>query len=162
MKSNHHFYDLTPNIFDIVSTLFVSPHPLYWWYDTNCIYEISSSIYVDIISIVYNNIFTIFVQHSHFTCVSHPLFPWYHTLCIYDISPTIFDNRATASVWSHSLYWCHHKNYGSHHTWHAYDIIHTVYHITFTLYDIDPQYLWHHKHCFHDIRSHLYDITSTL
>ena len=31
------FYDITPTIFYIVSTLFLSPHPLYWWYNTNCI-----------------------------------------------------------------------------------------------------------------------------
>ena len=41
-----------------------------------------------------------------------------------------------------------------------YDIIHTLHEITVTLYDIIPQYLWHHSHCIHDIRSPTYDITS--
>ena len=79
------FYDITPTIFDNVSMLFLSPHPLYWWYHTNSIYEISSSIYVDIISIVYNNIFTIFVPSQPlYLCltptlsmISHPLYIWY-------------------------------------------------------------------------------------
>ena len=52
MTSNRHFYDITPTIFDIISTVSVSSHPLYWWYHTNCIYEISSNIYSHIISIV--------------------------------------------------------------------------------------------------------------
>ena len=28
MKSYHHFYDITPTVFDIISMLFLSPHPL--------------------------------------------------------------------------------------------------------------------------------------
>ena len=90
MKSKHHFYDITPNIFYIVLMLFLSPHTLYWWYHTKSIYEISSSIYADIISIVlYTTTYSrCLYHHSHCTCVSHPHFPWYHTLCIYDIAHT--------------------------------------------------------------------------
>ena len=76
------------------------------------------------------------------------------------ISPTVFDTTATASVWSHPLYQCLHINYGSLHTWHTYDIIHTLHHMKFRLYGINRQYLGHHKHCIHDIRSPIYDITS--
>ena len=54
MTSNHHFYDITPTIFDSISTVSVSSHPMYWWYHTNWIFEISSAIYGDIISIVYD------------------------------------------------------------------------------------------------------------
>ena len=122
----------------------------------------------DLILYIYRHHIHCIQQHIHYIFtitatvpVSHLLFTWYHTLCIYDISPTIFDTTATASVWSHPLYWSHHKTNGSHHIWYMYDIIHSVCHISFTLYDINPQYLWHHKHCIHDIRS-LYDITSTL
>ena len=105
MKSNHHFYNITPTIFDIISTHFLPPHPLYWWYHTNWIYEISSSIYVDIISIVYKNIFTIFFfHHSHCTCDSHQIFPWYHTLCIYDLAPTICLTSDTLYKESHPHY----------------------------------------------------------
>ena len=77
------------------------------------------------------------------------------------ISPTLFDITATASVWSHPLSQCLHKNYGSLHTWHKYDTIHTLHQIKFKYYDINRQYLGHHKHCLHDIRSPIYDITST-
>ena len=90
-ETNQNFYDITPTIFDIVSTLFLSPHPLYWLYHTNSIYEISSSIYVDIISIVfYTTTYSLCLYHqSHCTCVSHPHFPWYHTFFIFDFAPTI-------------------------------------------------------------------------
>ena len=89
LKSKYHFYDITPILFDIVSMLFLSRHPLYWWYHTNSIYEISSSIYVKIISIVYNNIFTIFVP-------SQPLY--------LSLTPTL-------SMISHPLYICHCTHY---------------------------------------------------
>ena len=78
------------------------------------------------------------------------------------ISPTVFDMRATASVWAHLLYQCLHNNYGSLHTWHRYDITHTLHDNKFRLYDINRQYLGHHKQCIHDIRSPIYDITSTV
>ena len=76
------------------------------------------------------------------------------------ISPTVFDITAIASVWSHPLYQCLHNSYGSLHTWHMYDIIHTLHHIKFRHSDINRQYLGHHKHCIHDIRYPIYDITS--
>ena len=78
------------------------------------------------------------------------------------ISPTVFDIRATGSVWAHPLYQRLHSNYGSLHTWHMYDIIHTLHHIKFRHSDINRQYLGHHKHCIHDIRSPIYIITSTV
>ena len=72
MTSKHHFYDIT-------HTISVSSHPLYWWYHTNCIYEISSNIYHDIISIVYNITFTIFVT-------SQPQYLCLHTHTFDDIT----------------------------------------------------------------------------
>ena len=76
------------------------------------------------------------------------------------ISPAVFDITSPASVWSHPLYQCLHKNYGSIHTWKTYDIIHTLHHNKFRLYDINRQYLGHHKLCIHDIRSPIHDIMS--
>ena len=87
------------------------------------------------------------------------------------ISPTIFDTTATVSLSSHRwhthLYRCvtlsmtsqqvcksSHLAYVWHHT--------QFNHITFTLYDINDDVLWHHKHSIHDIRYPLHDITSTL
>ena len=107
---------------------------------------------------------------------SHPVYLWhhiqyicYHPYCFRDnttngpgISSTIFNFTATVSVLSHPLYQRHHNKYGSHHTWQTYDIIHTLHHITFILYDINPHHLWHHNLCVHDIRSPIYDITSTV
>ena len=78
------------------------------------------------------------------------------------ISPTVFDITAPASVWSHPLYQCLHKNYGSLHNWHMYDTIYTLHHIKFRVYDINCQYLGHHKHCIHYIGSTIYDITSMI
>ena len=133
MKSNHHFYDIKPTIFDIVSMLILSPHPLYWWYHTNSIYDISSSIYVDIISIVYNNIFTIFVP-------SQPLY-----LCL---TPTF-------SMISHPLYTWHCTHY-------MFNTRYTLWGITSTVYDITPDYLWHHMHCIHVISSTISNTASTI
>ena len=82
MTSNHLFYDITPTIFDIVSTVSVSWHPLYWWYHTNWIFEISSAIYDDIISIIYDITAT--------ECVSsHQHFQRFNTLCMQDIIPSL-------------------------------------------------------------------------
>ena len=59
------FYDITPTIFDIVSTVSVSSHPMYWWYHTNWIFEISSAIYDNIISIVYDITALHVCHHTH-------------------------------------------------------------------------------------------------
>ena len=133
MKSNHHFYDTTPTIFNMVSTLFLLPHPLYWWYHTNSIYEISSSIYVNIISIVYNNIFTIFVPSQPlYVCLTPTLSMISHPLCIWHCTHYMFNTRYT--LWG----------------------------ITSTVYDITPDYLWHHMHCIHVITPMISNTVSTV
>ena len=60
------------------------------------------------------------------------------------------------------LYQWHHHKCVRCHIWHTYCITPNVHHIIFTLYDINDHVLSHHTHCIHDIRSPLYDITSTL
>ena len=100
MKSHWQFmismlrtYDITTTIFDIVSMLSLSSHPLYWWYHTNWIYEVSSTIYDDIISIVYNIIFTIFVTSQPlYLCLTptlsmiwHPLYVWHYNHYMFNI-----------------------------------------------------------------------------
>ena len=119
-----------------VSTLSLSSHPLYWCNHTNCIYEISSAIYDDIISIVYNNIFTRFLT-------SQPLY-----LCL----------RPTLSVISHPLYGWHYTHY----VVYMFNNTYTIWGITSTFYDITPHYLWHHMQCIHDITPMISDITSTV
>ena len=116
---------------------------------------------------------------------SHPVYLWHHIQYV-RYHHTAFMTTKRLYLTSHPpfltpqpLYLCHHRN-GKHicidvalyqwhhykcvihHTWHTYDIIPNLHHITFTLYDINDHITWHHKHCIHDIRSPLYDITSTL
>ena len=136
MKLNHHFYDITPTIYDTILRLFLSPHPLYWWYHINCIYEISSSIYVDSISIVYNNIFTIFVPSqplylcltSILSIISHPLYIWYlthciwyHNQCICLVTPSLL---MPSQMWWKSSHLAHIWNY----TQCIPHLIHTLWH----------------------------------
>ena len=144
MKSNHHFYDITPTIFDIVSTLFLSSHPLYWWYHTKSIYEISCSIYVDIISIVLYTTTLCLYHHRHCTCVSHPHFPWYHTLYVYDIAPTI-------CLTSDTLYKVSHPQFmTSRHI--IYDITCVVFMSSLPRYlTLHTQYLSPHNHSKYDL-----------
>ena len=162
-------------------------HSLYIWHYIHCICVIKNSVSIKPcpLSVWHHTLYVwhhiqyachhinCLWYHTHIGTTSHPVYLWhhiqylwYHPYCIHentttipDISPTIFDITSTASVWSHPLYGCNHNNYGSHHTWHTYDII---LYITFTLYDINIQYLWHHKHCIHDIRSPKYDIIWTV
>ena len=52
-----------------------------------------------------------------------------------------------------SLYPWHHKCV-SHHTWHTYDNIRNLYHVTFTLHDINDHALWCQTlHAWHHISS---------
>ena len=138
MTSNHHFYDITPTIFDIISTVSVSSHPLYWWYHTNYIYEISSAIYDNIVSIVYDITATVSLS-------SHPVFRWYHTLYVYDITPTL-------CITSYTLYKASHPHFmTSHHI--IYDITCTVFMTSLPLYlTLHPLYLCHHNHSIDDLR----------
>ena len=180
MRSHHIMYDITCIVFMIwlppyLNTSFtvsLSLRPVYQLHHTHSLYYITLYVWHHI-QYACHHMNTLW-YHSCIGMISHPVYVWhpiqyvwYHPYCFHenamtmpDISPTIFDITAPASVWSHPLYWSHHNNYGSHHTWHTYDIIHTVYHISFTRYDINPHYLWHLKHCTHDIRSPIYDITS--
>ena len=96
MLSMLSIYDITTTIFDIISTLSLSSHPLYWLNHTNCIYEISSPIYDDIISIVHN-IFTTFVTSQPlYLClrptlsvISHPLYGWHYIHYMFNNTYTI-------------------------------------------------------------------------
>ena len=82
-------------IYDIISMLFLSPHPHYWWYHTNTIYEISSSIYVNIISIVYN-IFTISLPSQPlYLCLTPTLSMISKTLYIWHCTHYMFNIRYT-------------------------------------------------------------------
>ena len=87
MTSSHRVYVITATIFDILSTVSVTSHPLYWLYHTNCNSEITSAIVHNIISIVYDMAPTVW-HHNH--CFHGMRFPAYHiTSRIYDMSSPI-------------------------------------------------------------------------
>ena len=75
MTSNHRVYVITASIFDILSTVSVSSHLLYWWYHTNCNSEITSTIVHNIICIVYDMTPTVW-HHNH--CFHGIRFPACH------------------------------------------------------------------------------------
>ena len=139
----HHIHSID----DITPNLFMTSHPIYICrHHTHCIQQ---------------HIHYIVPSQRLYLCltttlsmISHPLYIWhlthyiwYHSHCICLVTPALL--MPSQKLWKSSH-------------WHTHDIIHSVYHISFTLYEINPQYLLHHKHCIHDIRSPLYDITSTL
>ena len=161
-------------------SLYLTLHPLYLCHQTHCISCITPTLCMMLRTLCMTSHSLCMIPHEHFM-TSHPyryditssifmtLYPIYmissivfheNKTTIPGISPTVFDITATASVWSHPLYQCLHNNYGSLHTWHSYDTIHTLYHIKFRLYDINCHYLGHQTYCIHDIGSPIYDITS--
>ena len=132
MTENHCLCDIKPTISDFIATVSVLSHPLFSWYHTNCIYEISSAIHHDIISIVYDMTATGSVS-------SHPFFQWYHTLCMDDITHTICITSYTLhkSLYPHFV--------TSHHI--IYDITCTVFMKSLPLYlTLHPLYLCHLSH----------------
>ena len=162
--------------------LYLTLHPLYLCHQTQCINCITPTLCVTLHTICMTSHSVCMTSHEHFM-TSHPYryditshifmtsYPIYmvspilfheNQTAIPGISPTVFDITAMASVWLHPLYQCLHKSYGGLNTWHTYDIILTLRHIKYRLYDINRQYLRHHKHCIHDIRSPICDITSTV
>ena len=122
--------------------------PLYVWHDIQYIYDIISYIY-DITHTAFMTTQCLYLTSPPLYLTSEPLYLCHHT----DDTHMCFDVP---------LYRWHHNKHGSRHNWYTCDIIHIVQDITFTLYDISDQYLWHHNHCIHDIRSPLYGITSNI
>ena len=161
-------------------TIYLTPHPLYLCHQTQCINCITPTLCMTLHTLCMTSHSVCMTSHDHFmtshlyryditysmSMTSYPIYMISPLLfhenktTIPVIWPTVLDITATASVWSHLLYQCLHNNYGSLHNWHTYDIIHTLHHIKFRLYDINHLYLGHHKHWIHDIRSPIYDITS--
>ena len=122
---------------------------------------------------------------SHSMYISHPEYLWHHIQYVryhhtaFMTTQRLYLTYHPPFLTPEPLYLCHHTNGThisidvalyqwhdnkciSHDTWHTYDIIPNIHHITFTFYDINDHVTWHLKHCIHDIRSPLYDITFTL
>ena len=173
-----------PTISNTTSTVSVSSNSRYQLYHTNSLYDTTHTIRVTSYSVsmlsqqlfmtlypsMYNITPSVFMT-SYPVCTLSPYCFHDNTTPIPDISPTIFDITATVSVssdrWHTHLYRCialqwHHNKCVSCHIWHTYGNTPNVYHIIFTHFDISDHVLSHHKHCIHDIRYSLYDITSTL
>ena len=102
MTSNQRVYVITPTIFDIVYTVSVLSHPLYWWYHSNCIYEIISAIIHKIIYIVYEMKASVW---HHNDCIDDIKFPTYDiTSRVYVISNPIPVTSQTLCLWIHVSY----------------------------------------------------------
>ena len=156
LTSNHRVYVITPTILDMVSTVPVSPHPLYWWYHTNCISAIISAKIHSIISILYDITATVW-HHNH--CIQDITLPTYDIISrVYDISSPIPVTSQTLCLWIHVKYISHQTHgaktiqplylksqppyvYLCDHTHCIDDITHTVF-MTWHL-----QYLWHNIYC---------------
>ena len=154
-------------------TLYIWLHPLYLCHQTQGINCILPTLCMSLHTICMTSYSVCLISHEHFMTsllytyditasifmtsyaiyMISPIFFHENKATIPGISPTVFDITATASAWSNPLYQCLHNNYGSLHTWHTYGIIHRLHHTKFRLYDFNHQYLGHHKHCIHDIRS---------
>ena len=154
--SDHRFYVITSTIFDIVSTVSVSSHLLYWWYHKNYISEITSAIIHDIMSILYDMTDTVW-HHNNF--IHDIRFPTYDiTSRVYDILSPIPVTSQTLWLWIHVNYIYHQTQsakiiqplylksqppyvYFCDHTHCIDDITHTVFMTCHLLY------LWHNMHC---------------
>ena len=135
--TRHHILTLwhQTTVFMTSHPLYLTLYPLYLCHHIHCIDDITPKYLRDLIC---------YIWWHHMHCKRHHI----HHICY--ITATVFGS-------SHMIYQWHHTKYGIHHTWHTYDIIHSLHDITFILYDINAQYLWHHNHCIHDIRSPIYD-----
>ena len=161
---------------DITPTVSVSSHPLYQFYQTKCMDDITATICMESYALHMTSHWLFRTSH-HFMYASSPLYltsrPVYmchHTQSISYITDTIH-------MTSHPVYLWHHIH-------HIYDIISSKYYITtlcvddttlgicmtsfalqmtlHPLYHIKPQYLWCHIHFRHDITAPVSDITPTL
>ena len=130
---------ITTTVYDVIS-LYIYHHPQY-------IYDIISSMYAITILLSwqhnkYSWHLTQYIwDHSHCICVITQMVNTSVLMyCSIDDIHQVCKSSQLAPVWYHTQ----------------------SHHITFTIYDINDHVLWHHKHCIHDFRTPLYDITSTL
>ena len=132
--------------------LYLTSYPRYLCHHIHCIdditpavfMEISSAMYDDIISIVYNIIFTIFVTSQPlYLCLTPPLSMISHSLYIWHCTHYMFNIRYTIKVsHPHFMASCHI----------IYDITCTVILKSLPLYlTLHPPYVCHHNHSIHDL-----------
>ena len=128
-----HVYGIFHTIQDITSSLYDIKPPFLWhhthdiWHHIHCICVITSIV--------------LMISHQRYLWDLICNIWWHHMHCKRHNIHYICNITATVSGSSHPIYRWHHNKYGSHHTWHTCDIIHTLHDITLTLYGINTQYL---------------------
>ena len=152
--------NLTATMSDITPIVPVSSHPMYPFYQTQCMNDITTTICI-----------TSYALHrtSHPLCMTTHPFLYDIKSSISDITSTISDLMSTVSVSSHPLYRWYHSHY-------IYDITYTICVTSYPLCRTSQhcvwmtphsEYMWQHLHCrWHHIHSitqnhSIYDVTST-
>ena len=148
----------TPCSLDDITHIYIWHHVQYAWHHINSLWHHTTICMISHPVHLWHGIHIMdaFMTTQRPYLTSHPLYLTSQALYLYHHT---HDTHICIDV---SLFRWHHNKYGSHHTCHLYDIIHTLHDITLTLYEINDQYSWHNNHCIHDIRFPLYDITSTV
>ena len=182
MTSSHHFYDTTPTVFDMVSTVSVSSHPLYWLYHNTQFWDLIRYIWWHHIHFIWHQshwmrVITLsFKDRTPFVCrTSNPLYVKYHTLykaphphkmishhIIYEITCTVFITLNSLYLKWPLPYLCHHNESidGLRPT--VCMTLHPLYVPSFEIYTIlHPLFMTSH-HCSYHITSTAFMTSHTL
>ena len=144
---------LTPIISDSTSTVSLSSHPDYRSYNSHCMYDNTTTIYM--ISYELHMVsYPLFMISQH-AMTSLQLYSCHHTQdtchCIHCSSTITYNVLILPQllyVWQETHY--------------MHDITGILYDIPLTLYDITILYIWHQIHSIHDSTHTLYDITYSI
>ena len=165
-------------------------HPLYWWYNTHCVCDITPTIYIaqyalhmtshpqpvssqhsihDIKAIISHITPIISDSTSTLSLSSHPDYWSYIPLCMYDNTASICMTSYELHMISHPLLMISHHTMTSHplcschHTQYTFHGIQCCCTIAYSVLIIPPLlYVWHQTHYMYDITWILCDITLTL
>ena len=116
LTSNHHLEDITPTILDIVSTVSVSSHLLYWWYHSHNMYDITSSLCAPFCPL-YLWHRTLCVWQHNTVCWLHHTRHMYDIICATEYVTSTLTQQAKIFVTSHPLQAWHHTTCIRHHTY---------------------------------------------
>ena len=175
LSSNHHFENITPTILDIMSTVSVSSHQLYWWFHSPNMYDITSST-CEIFCPLY------LWHHTHYVWQHNPMCWLHHTLHMCDIICATEDitstllHQVTIFMTSHPLQAWHHPPCIRHRTncifvittspliSHPllYDITPTISVTSYALYITSYPLLLSSHYCTNDSKGLTYETTSRM
>ena len=145
---------LTSNncIHDIISTLFLTWHPLYttWhtlylWLDSHCNYDKTPTMFLTLYSLYMTSHMVNEWKHidsiwhdTHCICLIRTIDWWHHTLCMYEITPTAYMTPYAFYMTSHPLLLT------THHC--LYLMAYTLFMTSYVLYMMSPILcVWLHK-----------------